>query len=294
LRNEIFSEAKRKISVAFLALTLVAVAGSSGAQEEKKEEKKLGWKDSAELALVVAGGNSATSTLGFRNLLSRVWSNAELNIEAAGLRTSTTSITRTPIGATIDDFDVVESRESALTAENYLARGKYDRQVSSRFFVYGSGGWDRNEFAGTRNRYTAAGGVGNIWYDREDARWRTDYGISVTHEEPTISETVTYAGLRLSSDFMRKLTGSTTLTNLTIADENLDNTNDFRLDSLTAVAVSMTSHLAVKASVKFLFDNDPSFIERELVTAGVATGIFVPVQAKNLDTLFNMALVVSF
>ncbi len=286
---------KRTLPLACITLVTVGIAGSSWAQEkEAGEEKKLGWKDSAELALVVAGGNSETSTFGFHNLLSRIWSNAELNIEAAGLRTSTTTLTHTPVGSSPDDFDIVETREWALTAENYVARGKYDRQVSSRLFFYGSGGWDRNEFAGMRNRVTAATGVGNIWYEREDTRWRTDYGISVTHEEPTVSEKVTYAGLRLSTDFMRKLTGSTTVSNLTIADENLDYTNDFRLDSLTAVAVSMTSHLAVKVGLKLLFDNDPAFIEAELLTAGTPTGIFVPVQARKLDTLFNVALVVSF
>lgn len=293
LKNESYPLWRRLRRALCVALTITAVAGSSRAQDNE-EPKKLGWKDSAELALVVAGGNSRTSTFGFGNLLSRIWTNGELNIEAAGLRTNSTTVSRIPSGSSIDDFDVIETRESTPTAENYLARAKYERQVSSRFFVYGGGGWDRNEFAGMRNRYSGAGGVGNIWHDRGDSRWRTDYGLSVTQEEPTVSGKVTYAGLRLSSDFMRKLTSSTSVTNLTIADENLDSASDFRLESLTAVAVSMTSHLAVKVSLKFQFDNDPSLIERELVTAGVGTGVFVPVQARNLDTLFNVALVMSF
>ena len=61
---------------------------------------------------------------------------------------------------------------------------------------------------------------------------------------------------------MRKLTGNTTLTNVTIADENLNETADFRLDSLTALAVAMNARLALKVSLQFLFDNQPSFIER--------------------------------
>lgn len=280
---------------AFLVFLFLVFAASGGASAQE-EEKKLGWADQAELALVVTAGNSETSTFGFRNVLSRIWEKAEFHFEAAGLRTETTTISRTPIGESFDDFEVREDRESMLTAENYLARAKYDRQVASRFFVYGSGGWERNEFAGVRNRYSGAGGVGNIWADREIMKWRTDYGLSVTNEEPTVGSSDTFAGLRVSSDFLRKLTSSTTVTNLTILDENLEETDDLRLDSTTAVAVSIAQHLALKVSLKFLFDNVPSFVETELVSpaTGVPIGIPVPVQADKLDTFFNVALVINF
>jgi hypothetical protein len=252
--------------------------------------------DKAELALVFTAGNSETSTFGFRNMLSRVWTDAELHIEAAGLRTETATITATPVGTSAEDFVLREDSVSALTAENYLARAKYDRTLRPRLYAFGTGGWDRNLFAGIENRYNAAGGIGNIWRDREDFRFRTDYGISVTHQIPTVGDELTFAGLRLSADLMRKLSGSTTLTHLTIAEENLDETDDFRFDSLTALAVAMNDHLALQVSLKFLFDNVPSFVEADLIspTTGLPVGILVPVQADKLDTLFNVALVVNF
>ncbi|MGH9333121.1 MAG: DUF481 domain-containing protein, partial [Vicinamibacteria bacterium] len=218
---------------------LALLSASPAFPQEPPEEKKLGWQDKAELALVVTAGNSSTSTFGFRNVLSHIWQDAELHFEAAGLRTETAVFTVTPVGTSIFDFVLQESSESELTAENYLLRAKYDRLITPRFFAFGTGGWDRNVFAGIENRYSGAGGVGNIWAEGEDMRFRTDYGISVTNEDPTVGSNVTYAGLRLSSDFMRKLSASTTLTNLNIAQENLDETDDFRLDSLTALAVSM-------------------------------------------------------
>lgn len=265
-------------------------------QEPAPPEKKLGWQDKAELALVLTAGNSETSTFGFRNTLSRIWTDAELHIDVAGLRTETATVTATPIGTSADDFVIEEDSSSELTAENYLARAKYDRTLRPRLFVFGTGGWDRNAFAGIENRYNAAGGVGNIWYDRESFRLRTDYGISVTHQIPTVGSEATFAGLRLSLDLMRKLVASTTLTHLTIAEENLDETDDFRLDSLTALAVAMTDRLALQLSLKFLFDSLPSFVEADLIspTTGLPLGILVPVQADKLDTLFNVALVVDF
>ena len=264
--------------------------------QEPPPEKKLGWQDKAELALVLTAGNSETSTFGFRNLLSHIWTDAELRFEVAGLRTETATITATPVSTSADDFVLQEESASELTAENYLARAKYDRTLRPRLFVFGTGGWDRNVFAGIENRYNAAGGIGNIWQDGEDFRLRTDYGVSVTHQIPTVGSETTFAGLRLSADLMRKLTASTTLTHLTIAEENLDDTDDFRLDSLTALAVTMTDHLALQVSLKFLFDNVPSFVEADLLSpiTGLPVGILVPVQADDLDTLFNLALVVNF
>jgi hypothetical protein len=283
------------LSSSLLCLLLTSVS-AAWPQEPPAPEKKLGWQDKAELALVFTAGNSKTSTFGFRNLLSRIWTDAELHIDVAGLRTETATITATPVGTSADEFVLREDSASALTAENYLARAKYDRTLRPRLFVFGTGGWDRNVFAGIENRYNAAGGVGNIWQDREDFRFRTDYGISVTHQIPTVGSEVTFPGLRLSADVMRKLSASTTLTHLTIAEENLDETDDFRLDSLTAVAVTMTDHLALQVSLKFLFDNLPSFVEADLVSpiTGLPAGILVPVQADKLDTLFNVALVVNF
>ena len=277
-------------------LCLLLTSVPAWPQDPAPAEKKLGWQDKAELALVLTAGNSETSTFGFRNLLSRIWTDAELHFEVAGLRTETATITAMPVGTSADDFVLREESESALTAENYLARAKYDRTLRPRLFVFGTGGWDRNVFAGIENRYNAAGGVGNIWRDREDFRFRTDYGISVTHQIPTVGSEVTFAGLRLSADLMRKLTASTTLTHLTIAEENLDDTDDFRLDSLTAVAVAMTDRLAIQLSLKFLFDNVPSFVEADLLSTvtGLPVGILVPVQADKLDTLVNVALVVNF
>jgi hypothetical protein len=78
---------------------------------------------------------------------------------------------------------------SELTAENCLARAKYDRNITERLYLYGSGGWDRNEFSGIRNRYYGAGGVGSIWHDRDELRWRAEYGISVTREQGTVAPT---------------------------------------------------------------------------------------------------------
>lgn len=53
-----------------------------------------------------------------------------------------------------------------------------------------------------------------------------------------------------------------------IADENLDNTGDFRTDLINAVGVSMTSQLALKVSWQLLYDRQPSLVALPLLRRG--------------------------
>lgn len=272
------------------------LGGRASAQDE--EEKKLGWFDTAELSFVATNGNAKASTLGFRNTLLRVWPEAQFNIEAGGLRAESTFTTLSAVGTSIADFELVEESENRLTAENYFLRGKYDRQINERFFWYASAGWDRNQFAGIQNRYFGAGGVGNVWFDNDTARFRTDYGLSVTRQEDVVGSpdaTDTFLGARLSSDYWRQLTSNTGYGNLTILDENLNETSDLRIDMTNYVTVSMTERLALKVSHQLLLDNQPSLVAVPLfLPGGDPSGENVFVEADSVDSIFTIALVMNF
>ena len=80
-----------------------------------------------------------------------------------------------------------------------------------------------------------------------------------------------------------------------MADENLNETDDFRSDLINAVAVSMNSRLALKVSWQLLFDNLPSLVEIPLTSlVGAPTGDTVFTELDNVDNLFTFALVASF
>jgi len=275
--------------------TFALAVGSLQAQDE--EEKKLGWFDAAELSYVATAGNAEARTLGARNTLRRVWENANFTFDASFFRASSGTVSRTAVGSSPENFEVIKESESALTAENYNARGQYDRNISSRLYWFAGAGWDRNPFAGIRNRYQGGGGVGNIWFDTDTTRLRTDYGVTVVHQEDVVADPFfdpTFASLRLSSDYMRKLTSNSEFVNVTIVNENLNETTDFRVDMLNSLGVQLNSLLALKVSYQILFDNLPSLEEVDLLTAGGSTrgSVFVPVD--KFDSIFTVALVLSF
>ena len=80
-----------------------------------------------------------------------------------------------------------------------------------------------------------------------------------------------------------------------VADENLDNTGDFRTDLINAVGVSMTSQLALKVSWQLLYDRQPSLVALPLLdVGGLPTGDTVFAELDKIDNFVTFALVASF
>ncbi len=271
-------------------LVAVALAVVAPAPGWAQDERKTGWFDTAELSFVLTAGNSQTTTLGAKNTLERVWERATFKLEAGGIRTESTVTTRTASGSPTD-FVISEEGESQVTAENYFARGRYDRNLSDRVFLFGGLGWERNTFAGFDNRYAVIGGVGNSWFDRDDTRFRTDYGVTYTVQDNIVGARGEFAGARVSYDYWRKVLPTTDFYSTLILDENLDETEDFRADFTNSVAVAMSEKLALKTSLQLLYDNQPSLVAVPLEGTPDTT---VLAELDELDSIFTVALVAKF
>lgn len=281
-----------------LTAALTLLLGVVGAAAEEGDGPELGWFDEAELSLVSTDGNSQAETFSLRNTLTRVWSDARLKLSLGGLRAESTAVSRSAVGTSAADARLVESSATEVTAERYFLEARYDRQVSEGWFWYAAVGWDRNEPAGVKNRTAVAAGVGNSWFDREEARWRTDYGVTYTDQEDLVElpgQGGGFLGLRLSSDYWRRLTPTTEYTNLLAVDQNLDTSADLRATMVNTVAVKMSDSLAIKLSHELQFDNQPSLIAVPIVSPdGAAVGEELVIEADDLDSTLSLALVVAF
>lgn len=277
-----------------VALALAAGAVGLARPAAAQDEKELGWFYTAELTFVLTAGNAEASTLGAGAGLRHVWQNAEFRLSGAGLRTESSTTTRTAVG-TLSDFDVNEQSTSQTTAENYYVRSRFDRSLSSRFFVFGGAGWERNTFAGFDNRWGFVAGAGNSWVDGERTRFRTDYGGTLTIQDDIVGESQTFGGLRFSADFWQQLTSTTQFLSALIVDENLKETDDLRGDWTNSLLISISETLAFRTSLQLLWDNLPSLTSVPLeFPAGTPTGESVFVPLDELDTRFTVALVANF
>jgi putative salt-induced outer membrane protein YdiY len=288
-------------AILLLAAGLMSVAGWNPAQaQDAPPADKASWSDVAEFGYVATAGNSETATLGFKNTLGRKWDRTSFELKTGGVRAQTTTTTRTAVGTGPSSFTVFETKDTALSAESYFLSGRVDRKVSEKVFWFAGGGWNRNRFAGIQNRYETAGGVGNLWVDRDRVKFRTDYALSYTKEDDVVRAPGvrdTFAGFRFSSKFERKLGANTTFGNELVLDENLNDTSDLRGNLTNSVAASMSRRLALKLTLQALYDHQPAFREIDLLAppppGGAKTGT-VLVELDTLDTIFTASLVVNF
>jgi putative salt-induced outer membrane protein YdiY len=312
MRRSSLLSAAATVPLLVLALAAPAQAQDKPAQApdkpapapDKKDEKKLGWSDQGELGYVATSGNSESSTFGLKNTLARDWERSRFELKIAAVRVETTTRTVTAVG-TPTDFSKEVDTNTETTAENYFASARYDKNITDRFFWFGGAGWDRNRFAGIDNRYTAFGGVGNIWFDSETWKWRTDYSLTATRENDVVEPPNfddTFAGARLSSSLRYAFSHTGTYTNDTIVDENLDHSTDWRVNMNNSVQLSMSTHLALKVSLQELYDHQPALVNAPLFdTTGAPVdangdGVQdqVAVKAETLDSIFTTALVIKY
>jgi putative salt-induced outer membrane protein YdiY len=281
-----------KFAMSVCACILFLGGSSLALAQAKPDAPKIGWFESANLSYVFTSGNTETSTLGFTNNLQRLWERSAFTLDASAVRADSKAQKVLAVG-TADNFNV-EDGPRTTTSEIYDIHGKYSHKITDHFFWQAGAGWDRNVGAGIKNRYVASAGVGNIWIDRETMTWRTDYGLSFTHQtnyvdDPDFDES--FAGLRVSSDFMAKLSASTTFTDAVVLDDSFKDTQNYRANMTNAVAVALNNRLALKVALQWLYNKKPALKEIPLNDPPTGT---VQVETESLDTIFTTSLVVTF
>lgn len=284
----------RTLAVCTAMLAGLAVAHTARAQDAEPE---VGWADAAELSFVLTAGNAESSTLALNNTLTRRWVNALFTFDAGALRASSATRSLRAVGTSQADFQVIDESTSELIAANYLARGRYDRTISGRLFWFAGAGWERNTFAGIKNRFAIPVGVGHNWFDNELSMFRTTYGLTYTVQDNVVNVNGKdkFAGLQGTWEYRRQLGSNTQFNSTLIADENLSELSDFRVDTVNSVSVAMSERLALKVSLRLLFDNDPSLEEIGLqLPDGSPTNDTVLVPLDKLDSILTIGLVMNF
>ena len=296
----------------------------------QEDEPVRAWSSDTELSVVVAEGNAAAQTFGFKNTVRRNWDSSRLRARFDGVR-SMASIEpsllvrpgfRFPIGGQLEDFDAVMLEpDLEPDVEQYFVEGRFDRDITERVFWNVGSTWDRNNEAGILNRVTVFGGVGNSWLDTDEIVLSTSYGVSYTDREETQSDLLkdkAFTGIRISSDYVHQLGRLTRFDSDFTMNANLSAITDRSINTTNAVGVSVNDYLSLRVSLQFLHEQKPSFEDVDIVARvavidpdGISASgdeLFETVASggaridvgqgrirkKTLDTVLRTALVISF
>jgi putative salt-induced outer membrane protein YdiY len=245
-------------------------AQTAAAAPAKPAEPKLGWSNATDLSLVLTSGNSAARTLGFEDHLKHLWANARFEADVTGVRSDTSDDRyflvapglEFPVGATPTDPPTTLVKPGTHPdVSNYLVGGHYQRDITPKFYWDAGARWDRNTDAGILHRTVIFAGVGNTWADNGRRRFVTGYGISYTdrlEEDPDPEKDNRFAGLRGNWAYTEHLGATTTLDSRFVANMSLADTGDYSIDTTNGVSVAMNGHLALKASVQWLYEHEPA------------------------------------
>jgi hypothetical protein len=285
-----------KLSVLRCAFAAAAIALAATTPATLFAQQENGWAFTGKLTAVFSGGNSEASTFGLANTFGFRQDNYEFRFESGAVRTDSGIKERRAVG-TDSVFDIEEETIWEKTAEAYYARARYDRNLSGDLLVFVGTDWLRNTFSGIDSRFLVALGAGKTWADTDDFTFKTDIGLTYTFQNDVVTNPfvkTNFPGVRASWNLRRRFTESTRIQSDLIADLNIDETDDLRLDFKNALSISINSKFAFEPSLQLAWRNLPALKEVDLFEPdGTPTGRSVRTRLKKLDTFFNVALVVT-
>ena len=276
------------VGMTLFATLVVSPRGVAG------QDAALTWANSTELSFVSISGNASASTLGLKSSLVGTGGQNKFAFELGGIRSETEVRTTTATG-TAERFTINKTATAQLTAESYFVRSRYDRAFDGNH-VFTGAGWDRNTFAGVRNRYAVVAGLGRTWTDGETGHFKTDVGATYTIQkdvDPAPGADDAFGGIRVSVDALRHLSESARLASVLVTDANVRDTDDFRADWINSLSVTLSNRLAFKTSFQLLYDHQPALLNVPLFDTGGTEAGTVLTPGEEIDSVLTVALVIT-
>ncbi len=221
------------------ALTLTWAASPALTQEAPAapEETEPSWEGTAGLAVLLTSGNTETESLGLDIQLTREPAPRGFELKAQLQRAEDSGV---------------------RTAERYLVGLRGTRTVSESWNVYAGVLAEQDEFAGLDLRKLVEAGF--IYQALASPRHRldVDLGLTWTDEdrippEPDSDSPGALAGL----DYSWKISETASFTERFIYYPNFDDSDDWRVDSTTALTASLSTRWALQLSYELRFRNQP-------------------------------------
>jgi len=270
----------------------IGLASMARAQAPAPPAPKLGSSNSTDLGLVIATGNSRSTSVGLRNVYLYRWPAAELRWEGGWLRVASRDGNRFAVG-TAGDFDIVEPG-SKLDSQRLFSKLRYQRQIAKRTDWFANFDAARDEPANLLQQYIVAGGLGTTWWKTDRGVFRTAYGITYTDEELALEGDHRFAGYRLYYGLKAPVAAVSTFESELTTDGSFDRSDDIRSDWLNSIGVTLNSKMALKSSIRMLFRNLPALEILQLQSSAALPLGTVEAPKEKLDTAITTSLVITF
>lgn len=289
---------------------LAALVGTAAAQpapkfefgkaEEVKDVKETEWTASAEAGLVLATGNSRSTTITAGAKAMRKQAKNKLALEAAGTLARSSNLVAADANGDMVLTATEVTREDKDSAKNYQAKLRYDRFLTEHnsLFVAALAGAD--PLAG--KDFVGGGQLGYArqLYKTDQHETSGEFGYDFSYEnfateDPAAVQSVSIHSARGFIGHKAKLSGDTSLdgslevlTNVS-GNDTADAFEDVRATLAGALSTKLTKDIAFSFSFTAKFDNVPA----PLAIAGFTLDPTNPPETSKMDTTTKASLIVN-
>jgi len=217
-------------------------------QAEDAPAKK--WKNDTEFSFVSTNGNSKTSTTAGKNTFLYNWSKPVLELIFGGFGSQ---------------------NRNETTAEKYYGSEKFSYKLTDRNYAFQKFAWDKDRFAGIRNRYDNNAGLGRELVKSKRHLLVGELGGGYIVEERVNEPTNSFTSGRAYSKYEYVVSPTSKFFQDVEYLGNFDDTSDFRVNTETALMATLTTHFMLKVSYKWNHvGKPPAGYVRNDTTTGVA------------------------
>lgn len=293
-----------------LALPIFSSGAEPPAEQESSPERV--WSTSTEVGYALTQGNSETETLTVKGRLLGKWKKQRFRLQLDMLKTDSADDNVAVTDCQGQDLETcfdnlpsdpsqisfrVEKQEKEPDLGRYFLEGSYERDFGKRRFWNIGINWLRDVDTGIDNQYAVFGGVGHTWWDREDLKFTTSYGLSYTtrlEETPDPQKDERFAGTRLEWRYLQRWGKLTTYTNDLSFTMSIKDTSDYGGTWTHGLAVEMNTVLALKVTLGWKYASEPALDDIDLFldpNQRIKIGS-VDARKEKLDTTLSTTLVI--
>jgi len=245
-----------KVTTYIIILTLMFLMASVALAEDGKA-----WKDEAQLSYVKTGGNTEVTLLSAKNLLT-YQATEKIKLDWSALaRFAETEV----------DGDTDKS------AERYATELNLAYALTERFYTAVHGGWLRDKFAGIDDQYYIGPSVGYKFLIGPKHFLKAEAGADYVTEDYIDNTDNDYMRGRAFGEYVFALTEKTRFSQSLEYLHDFDNSDNYNVNSETALITAMSDKLSLKTSYVVNYDNEP-----------------VPKDLDDTDTTLAVTIVVNF
>lgn len=216
-----------------IAILLCALAATAQAQDAKKPPPV---EFSGDLGFVSVTGNTTVSTFSMNEKLIRRIAKWEFK----------------------QDFGSVYGKTEGTESSNLVRAGvRADYSLAEHWAVYALTAYDRNKFAGIKARFAEGlGGVAKI-IANDVNQLNVEAGYQLTQQRNLLGPDDNFSAARLASSWKHLFTKTSYFSEAVEYLPNLEEHDDYRVNSETAVVAPLSTHIGMKLSYIVRFANDP-------------------------------------